>query len=400
MREIRSRALVVLFFLAIALPLVSAGLSSNAVVGGTTSNRTIQITCTAGNGYSCHSIHYSVGGAAWQHQYGADINFSVTADGNHEIKYYAIGRACDGSNCTYAVEPFNFAWAYVLGEIAPTITINSPVGGEQWGGIRQIDFNVFDAQDDELHLEIYYSSDANSFGAVLEADLNLDNYANLPDLNCYNSDWSSSTNCTYDWNTAAVADGNWFVDFNVWDPGGSNGIASIPSSVQLDNTSPFTSFVAPSGWQTSDFNVALSCEDVNGSGCHSSRYRMDLGPWEKFGVGIASTEWWDANWEYRSRIVFNNSGEAEKTDHSVLVRLTSSNFNFDAAKAAGIDIRARDANQEIDLNYFIDEFDATNQTGVVWVKVPSIDADSNTDYCYIYYGNAAASDAQASNWFS
>jgi len=400
MRGIKLRALVVLFFLAIALPFAFAGLSSNAVVGGTASNRTIQITCTAGNGYSCYSIHYSVGGAAWQHQYGADINFSVTVDGNHKIRYHAIGRACDGSNCSYAVEPFNFVWAYVLDESAPTLTINSPVGGEKWGGIHQIDFNVFDAQDDEVHLEIYYSSDANSFKNVLEADLNLDNYANLPDLNCHNSDWSSSTNCTYNWNTTTVADGNWFVDFNVWDSGDLNSIASIPSSVQLDNTLPITNFVAPSGWQTSDFNVALSCEDINGSGCYSSRYRMDLGPWDKFGVGIALTEWWDTNWEYRSRVVFNNSGELEKIGYSVIVRLNSINFNFGAAKSTGIDIRARDSNQDVALDYFIDEFDASAQTGVVWVKVPSIDADSRTDYCYIYYGNSAASDAQSSNWFS
>jgi len=45
------------------------------------------------------------------------------------------------------------------------------------------------------------------------------------------------------------------------------------------------------------------------------------------------------------------------------------------------------------LAYEIEKWDETGSS-YVWVKVPQIDQNSNTDYVYIYYGNTGASDGQ------
>jgi len=48
------------------------------------------------------------------------------------------------------------------------------------------------------------------------------------------------------------------------------------------------------------------------------------------------------------------------------------------------------------LSYEIEKWDET-ATSYVWVKVPQIDINSNTDYIYMYYGNTGASDVQNVN---
>jgi Domain of unknown function (DUF2341) len=76
-----------------------------------------------------------------------------------------------------------------------------------------------------------------------------------------------------------------------------------------------------------------------------------------------------------------------------MVALNSSRVNYNLIKAAGADIRFVDSDNQTILDYEIERWD-TSGTSTVWVKVPQIDASSNTDYIYMYYNNNAASDAQ------
>ncbi|MEM0360149.1 MAG: DUF2341 domain-containing protein [Candidatus Diapherotrites archaeon] len=359
---------------------------------------TVQISCTSGQGYTCFAIKYSVDGNSWQNYYGADLNVVLTEDGNHIIRYYAIGRACYSEKCTHVFEPMKYVWAYVVTRVSPTIILNSPIGGELWRGIHAIDFNVRQPQNNELHLAIYYSSDRNKFQNVIVSDLNLNNYPNIAALNCDGSNWSNSTRCTYDWNTAIIPDGNWYIDLNIWERkyflSDSN---STFSHLMIDNNPPFTNLVSPTGWQTQDFNVVLSCSDASGSGCASTSYGLNFGPWETYGQGVS--EWWNSSWQYRRKIFFDNSNQPLKTNHSVLLRLNSGNFDFSKVQSAGQDLRFRDVNQQIAIEFFFDYFNAALQSAIVWIKVPQIDANSKSDYVWMYYGNPSATDAQSTNWF-
>lgn len=77
----------------------------------------------------------------------------------------------------------------------------------------------------------------------------------------------------------------------------------------------------------------------------------------------------------------------------VLVKLTSSNFDFGKAQSSGQDIRFIDSDNSTELGYEIEKWDATNKLAFIWVKIPQIDA-SSSDYIYMYYGNPSASDNQ------
>ncbi|RLG70453.1 MAG: hypothetical protein DRO07_00115 [Candidatus Iainarchaeum archaeon] len=78
----------------------------------------------------------------------------------------------------------------------------------------------------------------------------------------------------------ATSDGNWYLHVVAVNPEG----ATNPSGTihlgpfKIDTNAPTTTASVPSGWQTADFNVTLSCYD-NGSGCNAIRYRIDGGSW-------------------------------------------------------------------------------------------------------------------------
>lgn len=113
-----------------------------------------------------------------------------------------------------------------------------------------------------------------------------------------------------------------------------------------------------------------------------------------------TSSWYNASWAYRRKITFDNTTASLGTtsealvNFPVLVKLTASNFDFSKAQAAGQDIRFTDSDGTTLLNYEIESWDNSGQTASLWVKVPQIDINSNTDNIYMYYGNGSASDAQ------
>jgi len=113
------------------------------------------------------------------------------------------------------------------------------------------------------------------------------------------------------------------------------------------------------------------------------------------GTSTISPYWWNSNWLYRKTLTFDNSGQAENlTNFPVLVKLTNSNFDFSKAQSSGQDLRFVDADNSTQLSHEIEYYDTTGETAVIWVKIPQIDGSSNTDFIYMYYGNAAAADGQ------
>jgi len=114
---------------------------------------------------------------------------------------------------------------------------------------------------------------------------------------------------------------------------------------------------------------------------------------EWFATGKGEISWWDLNWQYRRKLTFDNSAQNEDlNDFPVLIKLDSS-FDYSNTKLDGTDLRFIDSDDTTVLNYHIEKWDSGGES-FVWVKVPNIPANSNTDYMWMYYNNPDASDAQ------
>jgi len=100
------------------------------------------------------------------------------------------------------------------------------------------------------------------------------------------------------------------------------------------------------------------------------------------------------DWQHRRKLTFNNSEQAENLiNFPVLVVLNSSRIDYSKTQNAGQDLRFTDSDGTTILAHEIEKWDEAG-TSYVWVKVPQIDASSNTDYIYMYYGNATVADGQ------
>ena len=108
----------------------------------------------------------------------------------------------------------------------------------------------------------------------------------------------------------------------------------------------------------------------------------------------SADSWWDENWTKRRKIVFNNSSSSENLNNvPVLVVLNSGNIDYGQTQDNGEDIRFVDSNDSTELNYEIEDWNESGNS-YVWVKVPRVNKNSNSDFIYIYYGNNSASDNQ------
>ena len=106
-----------------------------------------------------------------------------------------------------------------------------------------------------------------------------------------------------------------------------------------------------------------------------------------------TVDWWDTDWTRRQQLTFDNLAQAETlTDFPVLVILNSSNIDYAQTKDDGSDLRffAADGTP---LAYEIEQWNEGGDSSV-WVRVPQITGNSNSDSIWMYYGNAAAEPAK------
>lgn len=111
----------------------------------------------------------------------------------------------------------------------------------------------------------------------------------------------------------------------------------------------------------------------------------------------ADNTWWNNNYSTRKILTFSNNRSEDLEQFPVVVKLTSSNFDFSKAQTEGQDIRLIDSDNKTELAYEIEQWDSSNKVAVVWVKVPKIDAHSNSDFIYMYYGNGTAVNNQSAS---
>jgi len=101
---------------------------------------------------------------------------------------------------------------------------------------------------------------------------------------------------------------------------------------------------------------------------------------------LSSEKFW---LKYRRQIVVTEQSGSNLTDYQILIELNSSNFDFSHVNNDGSDIRFSDAFPYWVGNlypYWIEKWDSVNQEAKIWVKVPSIPANSSVSF-YMYYGN-------------
>ena len=109
--------------------------------------------------------------------------------------------------------------------------------------------------------------------------------------------------------------------------------------------------------------------------------------------------WWHEEWGFRKKIELDSTAQGGNvqqglTDFPVLLRLHAGNFDFSRVKQDGGDLRFVAADDQTLLKYQIDTFDVIDEVGLIWVNLPSLAAQSATDFFYLYYGNEKAADSQ------
>ena len=121
------------------------------------------------------------------------------------------------------------------------------------------------------------------------------------------------------------------------------------------------------------------------------------------------TTWWDTNWLNRRKITFANGTRGQLDNFPVLIALTApTNIDYAKTQNNGEDIRFVDpddiANSPpcIPAPILSHEIERWNEGGTsyLWVKGPKIDANSTTDFIWMYYNNPAAPDPQIDSAFT
>lgn len=92
-------------------------------------------------------------------------------------------------------------------------------------------------------------------------------------------------------------------------------------------------------------------------------------------------------------VTIDNGGGAALSDFPVRIELTAANFDFEAAQADGSDIRVKGTDNSTLLDWWIEAWDATAETGTVWANVPTVPADDEI-VIYLYWGDDGAAGTQ------
>ncbi|RLI91177.1 MAG: hypothetical protein DRO95_04840, partial [Candidatus Altiarchaeales archaeon] len=113
--------------------------------------------------------------------------------------------------------------------------------------------------------------------------------------------------------------------------------------------------------------------------------------------------WWDYKWDYRKEINISENSGNNLSEYQILIILNTTNFNYSKTNDNGSDIRFiffnETSKKNIEIPYYIEEWNSSGESKI-WVKIPYIEASSNTTI-YLYYGNPdAESKSNISETFS
>jgi hypothetical protein len=187
--------------------------------------------------------------------------------------------------------------------------------------------------------------------------------------------------------------------------------ASLHTNMSSDNTAVDTDFFGSSitGETSGEFKIAVNdAEDLHlesdadavGAGHNMGGLVVSdidgqprpVGAWE-MGADEASSSWFGGGWGVRRQITIDNSGRGELLEFPMLLCLDGSTIDYDKVQANGEDLRFLDKDNATVLPHEIEEW---NPGGIsyVWVNVAQIDANSASDFIYLYYDNSGASSGE------
>lgn len=107
-----------------------------------------------------------------------------------------------------------------------------------------------------------------------------------------------------------------------------------------------------------------------------------------FNIASALSNSGGGNWAYNKEIIIQENSGKTLNDYQILVKLDGSNFDFSKAKPDGSDIRF--TLNDMELPYWVEEWNKETNKAKIWVKVPSISANGNMELIS-HYGNPSAS---------
>jgi len=104
--------------------------------------------------------------------------------------------------------------------------------------------------------------------------------------------------------------------------------------------------------------------------------------------------WWNVLWETAYKLTFDNSWCGSNLQNfPVMVHLNSSRIDWTAVQDDLDDLRFIDSDNVTELKYEIENY-TTNSEAWIHVKIPQIDASSNTDHIFMYCNNTGASSGE------
>ena len=231
-----------------------------------------------------------------------------------------------------------------------------------------------------------------------------------------------------------TASGNYVAALRVTDDDGDTGTATL--LITVDNSPPVATILSPSEtdtWQVGDviffsgqgddpdvgqlpaeaftWQISLQhCAPQNPLDCHEHQLEEFNGvtggqftaidheypSFMEITLSVTDggvADWWDSGWEKRVQLSFSNIDQSEDLiNFPILVRLDAGRIDYSLTSAQGEDLRFVDADGSL-LAYEIESWNP-GDTSIVWVQVPRIDANSDSDFIWLYYGNPAAAEGQ------
>ena len=100
-----------------------------------------------------------------------------------------------------------------------------------------------------------------------------------------------------------------------------------------------------------------------------------------------SLSWWDLDWSNRVFLKVSESSGETLTGYDMRFELGPGDLDFSKADSRGCDLRFIDGGDE--LSYWVQEWDAGDETAIIWINIPCLSA-GETKRIELYYSNPRA----------
>ncbi|MBU0758374.1 MAG: DUF2341 domain-containing protein, partial [Nanoarchaeota archaeon] len=194
---------------------------------------------------------------------------------------------------------------------------------------------------------------------------------------------------------ATTVSGDWWIydnsDYKISDSGQFN-LTTVCFDESSNSDSNLTTWSIAWGYLNASWITPTSSTNISqyAFSTFTSTVTCLQGECGYINVTIDPATWWNRSWKYRRKLIFDNSQQDENLiNFTVLVVLNTTNFNYSFVKSDGSDLRFIDHDNVTILNWHNESWDTSGES-LIWIKVPQIDAGSNSDFIWLYYNNSDA----------